>query len=920
MTDSIDKKSNEKRDNLDVDLDALLDEAEYSLVPMNAFQDDEDAIDRLLLNASFDADDMLMQTELSKDIGGVKDVDLHDDLDGFLGFDGFGGDFNEPKKNQAVEINEPQDDEDAIGRLLMGVGFDADDAPVQSFVEEKVSAIEELDDFSDFSDFNEPETVPVVEIDNAGLADEADDFSGFDVDFDETDLILDDEVEASAATNLIAPAVDEGAEEDAGGEVEDLDGFSDYSDFNEPEIIPAVATDESEQATENSTSDAGLSDEVDDFSGFDDDFDSSDLIQDDGVAIPASADLGAPNEEPQAIVEQSFDDENAIDNLSLEAGFDTEDALEQTGGKADELVADADLSNEVDDFDISDLIQDDEVETSANLDASNEEPQAVVEQPSDDEVLLDAGLSDDVDDFSGFGDDFDISDLIQDDEVEASADLVAANEEQQTIAEGSFNDLQDDENSFNSLFADAGVDAGDPLEQTAGKKDEFVDDADSSEIDDFFQLAEVSDDFSTEVGEDQLAETETSSTQDFQDDDFLLPDFDITADSEISDTGIKEDELADPFGDTDFLSEDEVMQAFEPETSELKSEGNEAVADTAIEGVDDVKLSPFEFEQGDIKKQLEEAENKVKKAKLFSYVALGFGVVALSTAAGLGIMTYSAKTEVSKLTETVSTLEASLAKSAADNPNEEINAMMNSVVQLNQQVYGFITELKGNSQFPVDLLNNNVSNIVAKQDMVSKALDILQVKMGGSEGKISSVSFTAEPPKVEAVLEPLKVEPAHELAPVKAEAAHAPTKEGVAAHEVAPTKERAINETASAKVEATHEVAPAKVKIQPEAVTAKPVIAAKAVVKEEPVKVKIEAAPGKWGVNLVAFKQEWFAKSKAAEFAQQGIFAEVIPVNEKNATMYRLRVGGFKSKADANSNTARIKKALNLDSVWVSDN
>jgi len=52
-------------------------------------------------------------------------------------------------------------------------------------------------------------------------------------------------------------------------------------------------------------------------------------------------------------------------------GFDTEDALEQAGEKADELVADVSLSNEIDDF-------------------------------------------------SGFGDDFDISDLIQDDEAEAS--------------------------------------------------------------------------------------------------------------------------------------------------------------------------------------------------------------------------------------------------------------------------------------------------------------------------------------------------------------------------------------------------------------------------------------------------------------------------------------------------------------------
>jgi len=86
MNDSIDKKSNEKRDNLDVDLDAMLDKAESSLLPMNDFQDDEDAIDRLLMDAGFDMDDELMQPEAKKDIDIVKDIDLHDELDDFFKF------------------------------------------------------------------------------------------------------------------------------------------------------------------------------------------------------------------------------------------------------------------------------------------------------------------------------------------------------------------------------------------------------------------------------------------------------------------------------------------------------------------------------------------------------------------------------------------------------------------------------------------------------------------------------------------------------------------------------------------------------------------------------------------------------------------------------------------------------------------
>ncbi|MGZ5056473.1 MAG: SPOR domain-containing protein, partial [Methylobacter sp.] len=145
---------------------------------------------------------------------------------------------------------------------------------------------------------------------------------------------------------------------------------------------------------------------------------------------------------------------------------------------------------------------------------------------------------------------------------------------------------------------------------------------------------------------------------------------------------------------------------------------------------------------------------------------------------------------------------------------------------------------------------------------------------------------------------------------------------------IAPVKEKAKQEAAPAKqevtptkVEAASESVPAKAKIQPEAVSAKPVTSPKVVVKEEPVKASQQAATaGKWGVNLVAFKQEWFAKSKAAEFARLGVFAEVIPVHEGNSTMYRLRVSGFRSKAEAFSNTDRIKKTLNLDSVWVSDN
>lgn len=75
-----------------------------------------------------------------------------------------------------------------------------------------------------------------------------------------------------------------------------------------------------------------------------------------------------------------------------------------------------------------------------------------------------------------------------------------------------------------------------------------------------------------------------------------------------------------------------------------------------------------------------------------------------------------------------------------------------------------------------------------------------------------------------------------------------------------------------------------------------------------------------WKVNLVSFKQEWYAKRKAAEFEKQGIPAEVMRVVVKGEPWYRLRVKGFATKYKAAAYAAKVKKTLNLSSVWVTKN
>jgi predicted transcriptional regulator len=72
-----------------------------------------------------------------------------------------------------------------------------------------------------------------------------------------------------------------------------------------------------------------------------------------------------------------------------------------------------------------------------------------------------------------------------------------------------------------------------------------------------------------------------------------------------------------------------------------------------------------------------------------------------------------------------------------------------------------------------------------------------------------------------------------------------------------------------------------------------------------------------WTVNLISFKQEWYARKKAAEFKNKGIPVEVAHVEVKGEQWYRLRVTGFKTKYEAGSYASRAKKSLNLSSVWV---
>jgi len=99
------------------------------------------------------------------------------------------------------------------------------------------------------------------------------------------------------------------------------------------------------------------------------------------------------------------------------------------------------------------------------------------------------------------------------------------------------------------------------------------------------------------------------------------------------------------------------------------------------------------------------------------------------------------------------------------------------------------------------------------------------------------------------------------------------------------------------------------------------VLEQKVVITEEARKRALRAkkinAQVKWVVNLVSFKQEWYAKRKAEEFKKKGVAAKVERVKVNGEQWFRLRVKGFKSKYEAAAYAVKVKKILNLSSVWV---
>ncbi len=75
---------------------------------------------------------------------------------------------------------------------------------------------------------------------------------------------------------------------------------------------------------------------------------------------------------------------------------------------------------------------------------------------------------------------------------------------------------------------------------------------------------------------------------------------------------------------------------------------------------------------------------------------------------------------------------------------------------------------------------------------------------------------------------------------------------------------------------------------------------------------------GNWIINLESFHAQNDARAYVARLTQHEIHADMVAVNIRGTTWYRVRVTGYASKQDAEKQRRILGKALNLNSAWIS--
>ena len=337
----------------------------------------------------------------------------------------------------------------------------------------------------------------------------------------------------------------------------------------------------------------------------------------------------------------------------------------------------------------------------------------------------------------------------------------------------------------------------------------------------------------------------------------------------------------------------------EPETAKQEQTISETTyPKEALEGLNNdaggAMLSSVRAEQKAIKKQINHYKNKVKKAAIITYASLSIGIVALLSTVVMGVIVSGMQTKVSKLTELVSILEEDMSSMTEKNSDMEINNTDSSIEQLNQKVNGLPEQSEERSQFSSGMLESGKRAVVTEQAVANKSLDDSLPRSPVLEKKKLSEAAAGK------VSAGKKIElQKHLISQSRSSVDLSKSKLKVVAK-----KQATLDKSIDNQKTKIHVVKEKKTSETTDKTSAKK-------------KTNNAQSAADWSVNLTAYKELSYAKSKAAKFIQKGIPVKVIAVDMNNTTWYRLKVGGFNNKEKATTYADKIKKSLNLNTVSV---
>ena len=330
-------------------------------------------------------------------------------------------------------------------------------------------------------------------------------------------------------------------------------------------------------------------------------------------------------------MDDAFAEDDQVDSLLAESGSGQE------------------TSNDTDEFDVDDLINSVSTEKEAEVDDFAEDDFAETEELEEQQPEISVNKTEET-----VEDEFDVDDLLNSVAAEASDEIDVFSEDEPE--QGQTAPVKDDVVSENN----------ETEENQEDMEDEF-------DIDDLIDSESPKKQAASEVGDDKA------------DDDFLMADFDISADDEegLVESDIDEEESHPDLDVSSSEHNEELhneLNAQAAQTTQALAQANSAIkklsaqvsklgssneglteqikeitatttekADLAAEEIDTLQK-----EQRKLRKALKESESKVP---VITYVVMAIAILALLVGGGLGAIGFGAQTDVESLAELVATLE-----------------------------------------------------------------------------------------------------------------------------------------------------------------------------------------------------------------------------------------------------------------------